>query len=439
MKIKTIRKSWEEVRSLPKPLHRKPRKPSRLLGAVMRLGSVPDLRQVRFSYEKKRMEQAGSGPWLILMNHASFLDLEIASKILYPKRYYIVCTTDALVGKEGLMRHLGCIPTQKFVPDLTLINDIRYAITTNRTSVLMYPEAGYSLDGTATLLPRRMGVLFKSLEVPVIMITTYGSFARDPLYNNLQKRKVHVTATMECLLTSSEIAAKSVEEIDGILDQAFSFDYFRWQQQNHIRIDEPTRADGLHRILYRCACCGKEGEMEGLGTGLICHACGHTWTLDEYGFLVDNDPSHPEEMAAGRIFNHVPDWFSWERDCVAEDIDSGRYILNTEVEIGILKDYKAFYIVGNGTLTHDKNGFVLDGCDGALHYEQKPQDSYSLNSDFFWYEIGDVICIGKKDCLYYCFPKQKDVAAKTRIAAEAMYRKYQQERRSARRTDTKEN
>ena len=437
MKIKTVRKSWEEVQALPPPMHRKPKKPSRLLSTVMRLASFPDLRQVRFSYEKKRMDLAGKGPWLILMNHASFLDLEIASKILFPKRYHIVCTTDALVGKEALMRNLGCIPTQKFVPDLSLITDIRYAIHTNKTSVLMYPEAGYSLDGTATILPRRMGVLFKSLDVPVIMITTFGSFTRDPLYNNLQKRKLHVTAQMECLLTPEEIAAKSVEELDAILDQAFSFDYFRWQQENHIRIDEPTRADGLHRILYKCACCGQEGKMEGAGTTLTCHACGHVWELDEYGFLVDKDPSakalapdiSDTSAVSGRTFNHIPDWFSWERKCVGKEIEEGRYILDTAVDIGILKDYKAFYMVGSGTLRQDQNGFVLDGCEGKLHYEQKSQDSYSLNSDFFWYEIGDVICIGKKDCLYYCFPKQKDIVAKARIAQEAMFRAYQQNRK----------
>jgi hypothetical protein len=33
-----------------------------------------------------------------------------------------------------------------------------------------------------------------------------------------------------------------------------------------------------------------------------------------------------------------------------------------------------------------------------------------------------VICIGNKDCLYYCFPKKDGVVAKTRIAAEELYK-----------------
>ena len=48
---------------------------------------------------------------------------------------------------------------------------------------------------------------------------------------------------------------------------------------------------------------------------------------------------------------------------------------------------------------------------------------YSLYSDYYWYEIGDVICIGDHDALYYCFPKDKDVAvAKARLATEELYK-----------------
>ena len=43
---------------------------------------------------------------------------------------------------------------------------------------------------------------------PVVMIRTYGAFARDPLYNNLQLRKVKVSARMEYLLSPEEIREK---------------------------------------------------------------------------------------------------------------------------------------------------------------------------------------------------------------------------------------
>lgn len=413
MKIKTLEKSYDEVANIPTPAHIRPMKPSPILRAVMRLASKPDLKAVDFSYETEGMERAGDGPWLILMNHSSFLDLEIASAMI-PMPYNIVCTSDGLVGKERLMRRLGCIPTQKFVTDVSLISDLKYAVGTDKTSVLMYPEASYSFDGTATPLPRKMGVLFKALKVPVVMITTYGSFARDPLYNNLQKRKVKVSAKMTCLLSPDEVKELSVKEIDHILDKAFSFDYFRWQADNRIRITEPFRADGLNRILYKCPHCLAEGATEGLGTALICHSCGTVYDMDELGQL--------SARTGNTIFSHIPDWYAWERKCVREEIESGSYSLETDVKIGIIADYSALYMVGGGKLRHDRSGFTLTGCDGKLSYRQAPNKSYSCYSDYYWYEIGDVICIGDRNRLYYCFPAQKDVVAKTRLATEELYK-----------------
>ena len=70
-----------------------------------------------------------------------------------------------------------------------------------KTSVLMYPEASYSFDGTATALPRKMGVLLKKFGVPVVTVITQGAFACQPLYNELKKRKVRISADVQCLFT----------------------------------------------------------------------------------------------------------------------------------------------------------------------------------------------------------------------------------------------
>ena len=78
---------------------------------------------------------------------------------------------------------------------------------------------------------------------------------------------------------------------------------------------------------------------------------------------------------------------------------------------------------GQGVLIHDADGFRLTGCHGKLQYSQGPLACYSLYSDYFWYEIGDMIGIGNQDVLYYLFPKNcGDVVAKTRLAQEELYK-----------------
>lgn len=413
MKIKTRPLSYEQVLAKKPAKHRNPLHPSRLLNGVIRIISMPELIKTRFCYTTEDMDKVKNTPCLILMNHSSFIDLMIASRIFWPKLHGIVCTSDGFVGKSWLMRWLGCIPTQKFVSDISLIRDMEYLLKKKKTSVLMYPEASYSFDGTATPLPRKMGVLLKKLNVPVVTVITRGAFARQPLYNNLKKRKVSVSAHVKCLFTTQQLQEMSVAELDRKLDEAFTFDNFAWQRDQKIAITEPTRAEGLNRILYKCCVCGTEGHMESAGTTLTCRHCGKTWELDEFGQL--QGESSP--------FCHIPDWYAWQRQEVRRDLTEGTYRLDTEVDIGMLVDGKAIYMVGSGRLTHNAEGFTLTGCDGKLQYSQGPLACYGLYADYYWYEIADVICIGNKDALYYCFPKgDADVVAKTRLAVEELYK-----------------
>ncbi len=414
MKIKTKRADYDWVLKRKKPAHRRPVKPLFILTLVIRVLAFFELLKVKFTYTKTRMEMAGDGPYLILMNHSSFIDLKIASHIFFPKKYCIVCTSDGFVGKEWLMRLLGCIPTQKFVTDVSLIMDMMHAIKNKNVSVLMYPEASYSFDGCATPLPRKLGTLVKKLGVPVVTVITDGAFLYDPLYNCLQKRKVRVSAEVKCLLTADEIKEKSVSEIDELLDAEFTFDNFARQRDEKIAVTEGFRADGLHRILYKCAACGAEGSMVGSGTELSCAACGKRYYMDEFGQM--------KALNGETEFPHIPDWYRFERECVKRELKSGEYLLDCDVEIGIMTDFKAIYMVGDGHLVHDQNGFTLTGCDGRLNYSQGPLSSYGLYADYYWYEIGDVICIGDKKRLYYCFPKGQANVAKARIAAEELYK-----------------
>ena len=43
-----------------------------------------------------------------------------------------------------------------------------------------------------------------------------------------------------------------------IVNNAFAFDNYKWQQENKISIKEKFRADSLNRVLYKCPHCLKE-------------------------------------------------------------------------------------------------------------------------------------------------------------------------------------
>ncbi len=418
MNIRKNQRELSEVMGMKRMANKRPKKPNIFFRSLLKVVSTPDLIAIDFECRKVGMEKLGRHePCIILMNHSSFIDLKIATNVLYPRPLNIVATLDAFVGKEWLMRQIGCIPTKKFVFDIGLVRDIRHCLKKLGTSVLMYPEAGYSFDGKATTLPDSLPKFIKMFGVPLVVMQTFGAYHRDPLYNELQNRNVKVSAELRYVLSPAEIEAMSVEEIAKVLEREFSFDSFKWQQENGIKITESFRADGLERVLYKCPHCLAEGQMLGSGTYITCGNCQKGWELTELGFIKATDGGKTE-------FDHIPDWYAWEREEVIREIEASSYGFEEPVDIYMIVNAKGVYRVGEGTLSHTPEGFHLVGCDGQLDYFQKSLSLYSLNSDFYWYKLGDVIGLGNQDAMYYCAPKEnRHLVPKARLATEEIYKR----------------
>ena len=99
MKIKTANKSYQDVMAMPAMKHRKPLRPTIFFRTLLLVLSAFELAATRFKYRKIGMEKLENDePCLILMNHSSFIDLEIAATIFYSRPFNIVCTSDGFVG-----------------------------------------------------------------------------------------------------------------------------------------------------------------------------------------------------------------------------------------------------------------------------------------------------------------------------------------------------
>ena len=322
MKIKVKDRPVEEVLALPAIAHKSPVRQKPLMRKLMAFLSASELKKAGFSCDLSELDALPVGePALYVMNHSSFIDLEIASVILKNRPFHIVCTLDGFVGKEGLMRSLGCIPARKFITDVPLVRDMVHVTAKLKESVLLFPEASSSFDGTATPLPESLGKCIRMMKVPVVMIRTWGAFSRDPLYNGLRIRQVPVHAKAQILFTAEEAVSLSPGEINQRLTEAFTFDHFRWQQEKRVCIAEEFRATGLERVLYKCPVCGNERQMKGEGTESSCGFCGASWELTEYGALKNLKEGAPEkkDVHLPQRIDHIPDWFKWERECVRDE------------------------------------------------------------------------------------------------------------------------
>ena len=362
------------------------------------------------------------GPFLLLCNHNAFLDFKIASNLLGKNDANYVVAIDGFIGREGLLRNVGCICKRKFTNDITLIKQLKKVIEMGNVAVL-YPEARYSLCGTTAVLPKSLGKLAKLLDVPVVTLICHGHHVNSPFWDTSHERGVKPTeATYKVLLTTEEVRNKTVDEINDLIVNDFKYDDFAWQKERGIIINDPNRAEGLHRVLYQCPHCHKEYQMDSDGTKLTCKSCGKVWEMTELGEL--------KAESGETEFTHIPDWYEWERENVRKEVRNGTYssgLLNVTVET--LPNAKKFIPLGKGTLIHDMNGFRVETTDSnGNHYEmiKDVPSMYSCHIEYqYLFKHGDCVDLNTLDDTWYIYPEGSNFAVtKMALATEELYYKY---------------
>jgi len=376
----------------------------------------------KYKVEKINMEGL-KPPYMMLSNHMHFIDFELAAMATYPYPVSNVVSIDGYVVKFFLLEWIGAIATRKFTNDLALIKSIRKVL--KRGDILaMYPEARYSPCGTTAFLPESLGKLVKMNKVPVVAVVHRGNHLYAPFWNFRNKRKVPFHTTFTQILSTEQIEKMSVEEINTAIKEALQYDDYRYQKDNGIKIAEPFRAEGLHKVLYQCPHCKEEFKMDSKGTELFCTACNKRWNWREDGYL--------EAMSGETEFDHIPDWFAWEREQVKEQIENGTYFFEDEVDVYALPRVWRYLPLGKAKLTHDpEKGFVLHGHYRGqdYHIERTPAQTNSLHVeyDFAPLKAKDFVDISTENDSFYCNPTKSNVITKLAFATEELYLRSQKQ------------
>ncbi len=373
----------------------------------------------KWHVEKINMEGL-KPPYMMLSNHMYFIDFELAAMGTLPHRVNNVVSTDGYYRRPWLMELIGAICTRKFTMDLHLVKSISKVL--KRGDILsMYPEARYTPCGTLNYLPESLGKLVKLNKVPVVAVVHHGNHLHSPFWNFRKKRKAPLYTTMTQILTAEQIKAMTVEEINAALKEGLAYDDYRYQKENGIRITEPFRAEGLHKVLYQCPHCKKEHEMASEGTELFCRACGKRWNLNEDGTL--------SALNGETEFSHVPDWYAWERTQVEAQIVAGTYSFEDEVEVYSMPRCWRFETLGRARLRHTpEEGFVLEGHYNGEGYriQRTPVQTNSLHIeyDYCYLKPEDCVDISTENDSFYCYPvHRRDVVTKLAFATEILYQR----------------
>ena len=359
-------------------------------------------------------------PYVLLCNHNAFMDFKVATKAIFPHRANYVVAIDGFIGREWLLRNVGCICKRKFTNDVMLIRQLKRTIDNGDIAVI-YPEARYSLCGTTAILPESLGKMCRLLGVPVVSLICHGHHVNAPFWNTRNRGVAPTEAEMTLLFTAEQLKNTPVPEINRKIVEAFQYDDFAWQKEKGIKIDYPKRAEGLEKVLYQCPACGKEYGMRSRGAQLSCSHCGKVWDMTELGEL--------KAVEGKTEFSHIPDWYEWERASVRAEIDAGKYDSGElQVDVWTLPNAVKFQHLGEGTLRHSMNGFSVKGTDvdGDPFGNDWPVPAlYSCHIEYDYLgRYGDCVDLNTLEDTWYIYPKGNEFSVtKFALATEELWKK----------------
>lgn len=400
-----------------------PKKVKWFLKPIINLLVNPQIKKHKPNITKIGTENI-KAPFLLLCNHNAFLDFQVSEYVLDKNEANYIVAIDGFLNREWLLRNVGCICKRKFTKDLTLVRHLKSVIEMGNV-VAIYPEARYSLCGTSAVLPKSLGKLAKFLHVPIVTLICHGHHINSPFWDTSHERNVIGTeATFKLLVSEEEIDNISLDEINDRIGKEFAYDDFKWQKEKGIKVSDPNRAKGLHRVLYKCPCCGDEYSMTSYENIVECKKCGKKFSMEEDGSLKGIDFDAP--------FTHIPDWYEWERTEVRKEVYAGTYTTGLlQCQVDSLPKNK-FINIGEGTFIHDINGFRVETTDKDGDKHEMIRDvasSYSCHIEYqYLFKHGDAIDLNTEKDTWYIYPEGKFNVTKIALATEELYFKYEKDK-----------
>lgn len=392
----------------PFDMHIPPKKQNPFLMPVIWLGSYVLTRKNRLRITKDL--RGIKPPFLVIATHQGFSDYYIAPLALFPYRANYVSDVEGYAAfGEWLYRSIGCIGKRRFVSDVNVLLNMKKCIRMKQ-SVVVYPESRHCNAGTTSYLPDHLGQLAKYLNVPVVILSTHGSYLESPFWDEEYSRKAPITAKLECLYTKDELINASEEEIQEKAARALQYDEYAWQQDNKIYLKR-NRANGLHKVLYRCPRCNGMGSVNHdtehdimMGSimtvsnqeGVQCKICGAKWKLTPLGELEYVRTANKDTVMEG-----IPSWYEWERSCAIDEWNSSDQEIVYSVCVEALPNSKGFIDCGRGTLEFNRDAFILTFADQRLVFPHRIRES--VQTEYNYKGKGMCIVLSTQDNCYYIY------------------------------------
>lgn len=338
----------------PFDFHKKPIKAPFYIFVLLKIIAFFALLRTKYKIKKENFKKIKGG-CLIIANHLSFSDFKLLIKFLGPRHSYFISSIDEFIGKEWIMRHMGCLPKKVHFQDMTLVRTI-VRLLKKGNIVTIYPEATFSFAGVTNSYEQNLGKLAKLANVPVVVLHEYGGYLRSPRWNNEKiNKKVPLFLDAKMVVDQNEVSLLSESIIQQRINEYLEYDEYKYQKDNHIKIISNNKAQNINRILFYCPNCHKQNTIYGENNFIKCSNCNANYEIDEYSILHNKNGQ--------TIFENIGQWFKYQKEVVSQEIYNNNFYLSFPVKISrFINAKKGFdhnYALGNAI--QNEKGITIHG------------------------------------------------------------------------------
>ena len=229
------------------------------------------------------------GPYILLSNHASFLDVYFLTNLVYPQRLSFIMNRYYFRFSfcKWFFNQIGAIPKKLFSPDVETIKLTLKSIK-NGFPVLMCPEGRLSIDGTNYYITKETGKLLKMLKVPVVIANIHGAYISNPKWR-AKRFKGNVHTEVKYVISKEDVANLSIEELNKIINENIAYNDFEYARENNYTYKSKNKMKDAESILYHCPKCHKDFVLHSNNNKLTCSSCGFEVEANENYSFKDNE------------------------------------------------------------------------------------------------------------------------------------------------------
>ena len=332
-----------------------------------------------------------SGAKLYLSNHLSANDIYHVFRYIDPDRPALICNKYyyRFPAARWFLNKLGFITKTLYNPDFETVKKmLKYA--KDDTSILMYPEARLSIDGTTGPLTNGTANLVKKLGLTVVILEQSGNYLANSKYRKAKKRVVS-EVRVKRIIEKEELASLDINDLDEIIRTNLAHNEFDYALNYEFK--DNNKAYNLDKVLYKCPHCHKEFSMKADGNKLTCD-CGFSLELDEHFRFNDNEYN----------IKTIHDYYEFIKDEERKYIAlCNDLIISQEVIVKKISfKNKKYDVYGEGVCTLTKEAFSFKGTvgDNEVSFTHLVENLQALP-----FSVGEEYECYYNNELYYFYPK----------------------------------